>query len=522
MARRTLVGFLLAIVAATCLVQAVAISRAAVPALDAVRFVNSARSIDQLGLLGFLRAHTEPPLFSITVWGAHGILVALMGEFRESWALSVHLAAALPLIVLPIPVFWLARRFVGPYAALFGTILVLSLPELVRLGADGISDSTHLLLLAVATALLAAHLQASDRTQIPGVPALLVAGIATALALLARTEAVLLAAAFGVVLLIRGLRSREVPWRSALPYAAGLAAVLAPYGLLLALAPSESIRMAVPSGSSRAASWEADFDLPDGESLSFAPKDPTTSIRRRGLAAAAIQLAVELPKAFGYVPGMLALVGFWILRSRPTTDADRLLQAFCVLLLAAIVFHTSREGYLAARHMLPLAVAATACMGFGAQAVGGQIQSAFSRIELKHNSVVSHAAVVLTLVVAFLSVLYGVRPLHTSRTGHRSAATWLARNARREDRVVDTQGWTGLYSGLATVPYDKSRAELSQPGLRYLVIEDRELSYDSRRSRTIQHLLEQAGTPVAAFPTSPTAGPSSASVLVYEWNLEDR
>lgn len=520
MARQTLVGFLLAIVAATCLVQAVVISRAAVPALDAVRFVNSARSIDQLGMLGFFRDHTDPPLFSVTIWGVHGILVALMGEFRESWALSVQLAAALPLIALPIPVFWLARRFVDAQAALLGTVLVMSLPELVRLGPDGISDATHLLLLAVAIVLLVGRVLPADRRQVPRVSAL-VAGITTALALLTRTEAVLLVGAFAVVLLMRGLRSREVPWRSALPYAAGLAAILAPYGLLLTLASSEPFPTAVRPVSGRSVSLEAKLGLPDGESLSFAPKDPTTSIRRRGLAAATIQLADELPKAFAYLPGVLALIGFWILRSRPTSDADRLLQVFSALLLAAIVVHTSQEGYLSARHLLPLALAATACMGRGAQAVGGRIQSVFSPVELRQSSVVSHAAVVLTLGIALLSVLYATRPLHTSRTGHRSAATWLAQNAHREGRVVDTQGWTGLYSGLETVPYDRSRAELSKPGLRYLVIEDRELSYNSRRSRTIQHLLEQAGAPVAAFSAPPKPGRSPTSVLIYKWHAED-
>lgn len=520
MARRTLLGFLLAIVATTCLVQAVAISRAAVPALDAVRFVNSARSIDELGLLGFLRDHTDPPLFPVTVWAVHGILVALVGEFRESWAVSVQLAAALPLIVLPIPVFWLARRFVGAQAALLGTVLVMCLPELVRLGPDGISDSTHLLLLAVAIALLVRHLLSSDRRQMPGMSALF-AGIATALALLTRTEAVLLAAAFAAVLLMRGFRCREIPWRSALPYTAGLAAILLPYGLLLALASSDPFPTPARPVSGSSVSLEAEFGLPGGESLSFAPKDPTTSIRQRGLAAAALQLADELPKAFGYIPGVLALVGFSILRSRPTSDADRLLQVFCALLFAAIVFHTSREGYLSARHLLPLALAATACMGCGAQAVGCRIQSALTRTDLRQAAVVSHAAVALTLIVASLAVLYGIRPLHTSRTGHRSAATWLAQNAHRQDRVIDTQGWTGLYSGLATIPYDRSRAELSYPGLRYLVIEDRELCYDSRRSRTIQHLLEQAGTPVAAFPASPTTCRSPTSVLIYRWHAED-
>lgn len=543
MAHKTQVGFLLAMVAATCLMQGLAISRATVPALDAVRFANSARSIDDLGFFFFLNHQSEPPLFPVVIWASHAILVAWGGEFREAWALSVQLAAALPLIVLPIPVYGLGKRLIGPYGAMFGTVLVLSLPELVRLGADGISDSTHLFWFAVALALLVAHLLPSERQE--GRPWVgLLAGTATALAMLTRSEAAILAAAFALVLVVQTIRRCQIPWRSALPYAAGLATVFLPYGLLLGLAMGADNQTTFRPASEHAVAPESMLRLADGESFSFAPKDPTTSIRRRGATAAVVQLAEELPKTFGYVPGLLALVGFWILRRRQASEADYLLQLFCTLLLAAIVLHTAREGYLAARHMLPLAIAAVACIGLGAQAVGERLQGLFIRSRsmqvlqpiqeppaiqvvsprLKQTRPfcdrfsVSSTAIVLTTVIALLLASYGVRPLHSSRTGHRSAAIWLAQNACRGDRVVDTLGWTGLYSGLATVPYEKSRAELMCSDLRYLVVEDRELSYDSRRSRTIKRLLEQAGTRVATFPVSSVADGTPAMVLIYRWN----
>ena len=528
-------------VALACLMQAIAILRATVPALDAVRFVNSARSIDEIGLLGFLDSQSEPPLFPLAIWAFHTAVVASVGEFREAWALSVQLAAALPLIVLPIPVYSLGKRLVGPYVAILGTVLFMCLPQLVRLGADGISDSMHLFWFAVALSLLVSHLLAPDSWG-GAVWAVLLAGLATALAFLTRSEAAILAAAFSLVLAIRAWRQRVVPWRSALLYTAGLALVLVPYGLLVTLATGEAGQTASRSTTRPDAPPQRTLRLADGETLSFAPKDPTTSIRRRGMAAALIQLADELPKAFAYAPGLLALVGFWILRRRPRTDADGLLQAFCVLLLAAVVFHTAREGYLAARHLLPLAIAAVACMGLGAHAVGSRIQQLSCRFrsvefpkQIKEASIpggdhwrqpaavggrfsVPGPAIVLTLVIATLSAIYGVRPVHSSRGGHRAAAGWIAENARRGDRVVDTQGWTGLYSGLTTVPYEKSRTELTVPGIRYLVIEDRELDYDSRRSRTIKWLLEKAGTQVAEFPVSTTGKGTSATVLVYEWN----
>jgi hypothetical protein len=269
-----------------------------------------------------------------------------------------------------------------------------------------------------------------------------------------------------------------------------------------------------------AANTRPRFEHSGGEALSFAPKDPTTSIRRRGFGAAFLHVARDLPKTFGYLPGILALIGLWSLRSRPVTDADLLLQAFCLLLLAAIIFHAAREGYLAARHLLPIAMAATACLGAGAQAVADR----FQRGRALHAPAVCSGmpwAFVLTLGLAMACVVYGVQPLHRSRQGHRAAADWLTLNADVGDRVVDTRGWTGLYSGLETIPYTESRRELPNPDLRYLVVEDLELTHDSRRSRTINSLLERAGTRVAAFPAHETAGHRPANVLIFRWNAAE-
>ncbi len=548
MPRRTQVAVLGAMVVVACLVQALAIWRTAVPALDAVRFVNAARAVDEFGLLGVLRDQADPPLFPISVWSVHRILTGAVGEFRESWALSVQLAAALPLVVLPIPVFLLGKRFAGPHTAMLGTLLVLCVPELLRLGADGISDSTHLLAISVALVLLTGHLQPAERSDASFVPPLL-AGLVTALAVLTRPEAAVLAVAFAALLGIRGIRHRQVPWRSALPYAVGLTAILGPCLLLLTIASqqvvseavrkqglppegclanplptqpagylppfdSQSVRRTLPSKPDL--SCEAGLQTLSEEPLSFAPKDPTISIRRRGLTAAGLQLVDELPRAFGYLPGIFALVGLYRLRRRPVSDADRLVEVFCTLLLLAIVFHTAREGYLSARHLLPLALAATACIGTGSQTIAEGLCRGLGNGRTRHTPL---AATALALLVATACTFYAARPHRESRMGHRSAACWLADHGHRGDHVVDTQGWTGLYSGLTTIPFGRSRPEWSHPKLRYLVIEARELACDSRRSRTILRLLRSAGTLVATFPSPQTSNRRPpATVLVYQWN----
>ena len=537
MSHRTQAVFLTAILAATCVVQAAAIARAVVPSLDAVRFVNTARAIDQSGLLVALRDRIDPPLFPIVVWTTHSALVALVGDFREAWAFSVQLAAAIPLVLLPVPVFLLARRLVGPQVALLGTVLFMALPELVRLGADGLSDSTHLLWLSTAFALLGSHLEPirklshmravsargrhilwfSDRFLVPDarpgsrIGSAFLAGGATALAVLTRSEALLVPVAFGAVVLGRAVQCRQMPWRSVLPYAAGLLLILAPRTATLAL----------PSGQAAASpvlSRGPDLTLPNGESPSFASKDPSKSIRRRGVAGAVAQLAQELPKTFGYLPGILALVGLAVLLRRPVTETDVLLRVFSSLFLAAVFFHTAREGYLAARHLLPLAVAGTACLGVGVQVVADwSVGTGVQRIWAGR----MRWGFGLALVLAVGYTCYAVRPLHQSRAGHRAAAEWLARHGRVDDRVVDTRGWTGLYSGLLTIPYGDARSEFLQSQLRYVVVEDSELAHDSRRSRTIRRLLETGGTLAASFPVRAAGSGSPPSVLVYQWDRVD-
>jgi hypothetical protein len=110
-----------------------------------------------------------------------------------------------------------------------------------------------------------------------------------------------------------------------------------------------------------------------------------------------------------------------------------------------------------------------------------------------------------------------IEPLHSSRRGHRLAGEWLARQADAPGPVLDTRGWTGLYSGRSTYRYDRACAALGDPDLAYVVLERRELDYGSRRSLTLQHLLEVAAQPVAVFPGTDHDDRSGATVHVYRW-----
>ena len=399
---------------------------------------------------------------------------------------------------------------------------------------------------------------------------LLVAGTLAALAVLARAEALMLPAALVVALLAFQLRARRrQPW-SRLATAIGCLAlgcglVFGPY---LAAVGATSPRTAVarilgqyePEGQAESpgpastvgATGPSVWRLADDEPMSFAPKETTISLRRRGYAAATIELAEESAEAFGYVIGALALLGVWRLRRQLVRPVDRFAQIYCLLFASAVLHFAANEGYVSARHLLTLVVIGVGPAGYGAIALGvwiagrkpagapdeapsggkrGQVQSAGTaratygrRPGLRTNWArafsPSRIAWATVLVAAAVCLVEAVEPLHASRLGHRLAAEWLAREAAAPGLVLDTRGWTGLYSGRVTYRYEDAQAAVSHPRLAYVVLERRELEYASRRSRTIARLLDVAARPVATFPDPQRVLPGQHAVVVYRWEAD--
>jgi hypothetical protein len=107
--------------------------------------------------------------------------------------------------------------------------------------------------------------------------------------------------------------------------------------------------------------------------------------------------------------------------------------------------------------------------------------------------------------------------LHPTRIGHRHAGQWLA-TSDQPGTVLDTRGWTALYSGRPTLRYDAAKTAYRLPNLSYVVVEQRELELDSPRSRTLIHLLTGAAERVAMF--AAPEGRSEDNVLVYRWHPE--
>ncbi|MBN2476316.1 MAG: hypothetical protein JXB62_17010 [Pirellulales bacterium] len=555
----------------SCLVQTVVVRRATTTALDGVRFARYAQEIDEQGLLPTVRAQWEQPLFPVWVWVVHEGLESLVGNSPSIWATSVQSAAAAASVLSVIPLYLLLVRLVGAPAALAGTLFYCLLPEVSRLGADGISDSTHLLFFCVAFWATVEYFWRREgragRSVCPDMDSpgenargsrdiatryapgasfwLLPTGVAMALALLTRAEVLVLALAFWVGLcafqLVPRRRQSWTGLGTALAcWMLGLAAVLGPYFASVgALQPQSALARvlgrrqpkpvsAAPTMAETTTAWR----LADGERTSFAEKEPGISIRRRGYAAAVSQFVRKLSDAFGYWIGALALFGAWRLRRSRVSISERFVQIFFVLYSLAAIAFAAAEGYLAPRHLLPLVVAGMGAAGYGTLELGREVTAWYvaRRNPLDAWPVLQAAkrsprcqpvgAWILVLLAAAACLPQTLIRHHSSRLGHRGAGEWLAGHKVAGGTVLDTQGWTGLYSGRHTYRYTQGPAVLSDPELAYLVMEKREPGYDSARSRTLAWLIEVAARPVAEFPQPSARRPNQQAVVVYQWAPE--
>ncbi|MBN1589944.1 MAG: glycosyltransferase family 39 protein, partial [Pirellulales bacterium] len=423
------------------------------------------------------------------------------------------------LVLTVIPLYLLLLRLFDARIALVGSTFFCVLPEVSRLGADGISDGTHLLFFTAALWAIVEYWAARTVGMARGRAWLVLAGLLTGLALLARAEAIILAVALVISLVGFVVARRSKPVlrtvnQDGAGYALGLMVVLGPY-LLLAGVDTPQVAMtrvlgrptvAAPDSLARQAD-KIVWRTPEGRPLRFTAKEGT--IRSRGYAAALCQYGEELAHVFGFGLGILALWAAWRHRRELVRPADRLLQTFFVAFSLAVIHFVAQEGYLSARHLLPLLVAGIGMASVGAWELGTLLH--------RKSAPASLAIVVLIVLTCFASTS---RPLHANRLAHRQAGTWLARESRDDAVVLDTRGWTALYSARPTYQYDQAKTALGDRRLRYIVVEPRELRFSSGRARTLRYLLDTAGECVARFAGSGGTTDDETAVAVYRWHAE--
>jgi hypothetical protein len=520
------------------LVQVLVVGRAAMPSRDAAHLVRAARHIEHGGLLASLWPAGQRPLFPIGAAGVHSGIARLTGESAASWATSMQVAAAIPLTLAVVPVFLMLVRLFDWRVALVGGAVFCTLPEVRRLGADGLGDALNLLF--VATAVWAAveywvarernakepsraHKEAvrqGDGPEIASAPParllppaawLVLAGLSSGLAFLTRREAVVFWAAMAIALaasafvgpLKHGARTVA---RDAAACALGVALVLGPC-LALWLANRSSAASPEPS-SEYARTREVAWRTPDGQPPCFTAWEG--DIRRFGLPAALRQYGDELAGLFGYWPGALALWALWRHRREWVRPADRFLQLYFVLFSVTLIAFVARQGYVSDRHLLPPLVA-----GIGLVGVGVWEASVLVSRRLVPSA---HGAWALVAIVLFVYVALTARPLRADRLAHRHAGQWLAGHTEASAAVLDTWGWTALWSNRETYTFDEANEALRDPRLRYVVIEPRELRTGDARAKTLAWVLDTAGERVASF--GGQRDNDNLSVAVYRWRGE--
>ncbi|HWC89762.1 MAG TPA: hypothetical protein VG433_08905, partial [Pirellulales bacterium] len=198
------ISIVLFLAAGSALVQGWLITHATVPAADSVGFVGVAQAFARDGLPRTLHQDRSPPLFPLLVYASHWTL-SRWGSIAESdWGTAAQVAAAVPL-ALAVGVSWLLfRRSVPTMAAILAAGFGCVLTVVARLGADGLSDSTHLAFLTVGLAALAAALDgdASNAFSWSTCARLFAAGSALACAQLTRVDAAIVIPALVIALAI--------------------------------------------------------------------------------------------------------------------------------------------------------------------------------------------------------------------------------------------------------------------------------------------------------------------------------
>jgi hypothetical protein len=527
------------LLAASALLQAWIVSRAVTPAQDAVRYARIAQAMARDGWLATVRDEPEHPLFPTLVLAADGLLGRLRPDAPDRWASAVQLAAIVPLVLAVVPVYFLLRGLFDERVALAGVLLLMVLSEVARLGASGLSDSTHLFLAATTLALLSAACGGKARRHGEAAVAfrpwlLLPAGMALGLTLLARGEALVLLPSLGLALTVLQARAawRQPAGRIALGLAALVLGGLLIWGPYLATVQEASLRSAFARLTGRgvadeAASLEGLQAAPgampqfeDGTQMAFDAKESGRTTRFQGYQAAIAECAEEAVNLLQYWVCALAFWGGWTAWRGGLRPGHFLLVGVAGCVVVAATYVAGKAGYLAGRHLLLLTLPA---VGFAAQGSWRLAERAVAWWPLVRPLRQPSPAVVhrigwgVVAVAALACLPKTLLPLHTGRAAHREAGRWLAAQTV-PGRVLDTNGLSGLYSGRETWRYDAATTAFRDPRLAFVVVRKRELEFDSGRSRTLRLLLAGAAEQAAEF--ADPAHDSRDNLVVYRWRPE--
>ena len=527
------------------IVQTYVAWRAIVPAQDAVRFVALAQRIETHGLREAWRESEQAP-FAALVACVHRPRrwepwAPTTGMNCVNWATSAQVAAAIPAVLSVVPVYLLLTLWLGGRSALLGSILFCLCPSVARLGGDGLCDSTHLLLAAGSLALAMAYLRRltsppadENRRWSVEVSLAIACGMLWAAAVLVRPEALVLAPAIwaSVAIACWGRASGTVIPRVVVSLGCFVLAAVGTFAIQTRFTNTSTAPLAtfsrmfshdqVPRPDIVNDGVADDWRLANGRPMAFPFKEYTTTSRFHGLLSAAGEMFNELPQTLGWATLPMAVATMWWRRRHWRIPPEFMQWAVLVLVVCSATWYAASVGYLSARHLVLGVVPVVGWSGWGCRIACRGLAKKMrfpstgkgSAWSIFRHMVIRPSVVAVLLGVAALATID--LPLHASRIAHRRTARWLNGGERAPGAILDTRGWTMLYSDRPTYRYDEAPVALLDPALAYIVVEQRDLDFDSPRGRTLREVLIRGGTRRAVLP-GPVGQPGKA-VLVYRWN----
>jgi hypothetical protein len=522
------------LLAVSALVQWQRCRHAVVPALDSVRYVALAQSIELQGLSAVLAQTADHPLFPILIGRVHRLVAMLRPRSLDNWLLAAQLVAATGIVLCTIPLFVLLRDWLGRSRALVGCAIFCVLPEVTRVGAEALSDGWALLALLAGLACIG-RILAQIRAQwcasesacaVNGLLWLFVAGISTGFGLIAGPSAVVVVLALVLFPLSRPATAvrlyQQLHWLA--PFAAGFGLVVVSSLLAVgAYSPSQiSARLfgahraelaSIVNASQNAVCVDVQWFESDGEPLEFTRGDSQKTIRRRGWPSALMAFAGQLGQLTHYWIGAVAAWGAWKMRRARNCLPGRFLFCFALAYACVAVAHAAENGYLCARHLLPLSPVLVGWVTQGMWSASRRIMYPERWLTIPNNGVARYRLLAAVLILPVLPV--ALLPLHQHRWGHRAAAQWIAAHAQNDTPVFDTSGLTALYTGRPTFRAEAGNLALANSNLGYVVVAEWELQSSSRRAETLRTVLHTSGELAARFEAA--AGSAENAVLVYRW-----
>jgi len=424
---------------------------------------------------------------------------SIRGESPDSWMLAGQLVSIVAGCLLVFPVYALGLKLFDNRTGLLSALFVTTLPTVLEVTADGISDGLFLL---IATTALALGIWAFANRRIFcffGV------GLAAGCAYLIRPEGLLLVGATGITLLSIWIRS---DWGTKRIVSAGLATLIGFFIFAGAYMIVIGHITNKPSGGKIVDEFSG-RDTADRPTIKSEDISAGTSAR---LSKAGKLLFLETLRASNYGIGIMGICGFVAFRRQIASDFPKTLIGVQALLLFLVLFYLGYSaGYIARRHALLLAVIASTFAAAFVSILGDWLAIYLRWPRLSTGVWIA----IITVLLVAAGYPAGFKRLHSNRIGHRSAGLWASEHIPTDAYMIDPFTYTGFFAGRYYRKFPSDDITVYKNEVIYVVIEPRHPDPKSTLPDLKQaKILAERGRAVFHWP--PEEPLESAAVAVYE------